>query len=115
MSAAEVWVVDDDRSIRWVLEKALGRSGISVRCFENGRQVLDRLPRERPATVVTDVRMPETDGFTLLDANGAGTASLTIPRIRALSGLRLYTGFAVIDTMAGTVDDFSTTFTFGIE
>ena len=46
---------------------------------------------------------------------GAGTATLAIPSIRALRGLRLYTGFAVIDLMTGSVDDFSTSFTFSIE
>ena len=62
----EVWVVDDDRSIRFVLEKALVRAGLGVRTFESGDAVLAALRTGRPRALFCDVRMPGTDGFGLL-------------------------------------------------
>ncbi len=62
-----VWVVDDDRSIRWVLERALQQAGIQVELFDSAEPLLRRLETESPHAVVTDVRMPGTDGFELLD------------------------------------------------
>ncbi|MDO9371665.1 MAG: nitrogen regulation protein NR(I) [Gammaproteobacteria bacterium] len=61
-----VWVVDDDRSIRWVLEKALHQAGMEVTCFENAARVLTALARERPDALISDIRMPGTDGLALL-------------------------------------------------
>ncbi len=55
---SHVWVIDDDRSIRWVLEKALERGGISVRTFASADGARDLLERERPDVIVTDIRMP---------------------------------------------------------
>jgi two-component system nitrogen regulation response regulator GlnG len=64
---ARVWVIDDDRSIRWVLEKALSQAGLDVTCFENADAVLARLVREQPQAIISDIRMPGTDGLALLD------------------------------------------------
>jgi two-component system, NtrC family, nitrogen regulation response regulator GlnG len=61
-----VWIVDDDRSMRWVLEKALQKSGIGVRCFCNAAEMLRVLEHEAPDVVVTDVRMPGIDGLDLM-------------------------------------------------
>ena len=61
-----VWIVDDDQSIRWVLEKALERAGLSVRSFSNGNDLLDALVAEQPSVLLTDVRMPGLDGLSLL-------------------------------------------------
>ncbi len=58
-----VWIIDDDRSIRWVFEKALAREGIAHRTFESARQALDRLGEETPRVVVSDIRMPGTSGL----------------------------------------------------
>ncbi len=63
----KVWVIDDDRSIRWVLEKALQKANIQVTSFSNATGVMEALEREQPDAVVSDIRMPGTDGLTLLD------------------------------------------------
>jgi two-component system nitrogen regulation response regulator GlnG len=62
-----VWVVDDDRSIRWVLEKALKQAQIEVKTFENGDSVLRALERQAPTVIVTDIRMPGMNGLQLLE------------------------------------------------
>ncbi|MFT6387782.1 MAG: two-component system nitrogen regulation response regulator GlnG [Cellvibrionaceae bacterium] len=62
-----IWIVDDDRSIRWVLEKALAKEGWLVSTFDNGDAALKQLGREQPAAIVSDVRMPGIDGLDLLN------------------------------------------------
>jgi len=62
----QVWIVDDDSSIRWVMEKALSRAGLNCRAFETGDDVLEALTDEEPLVVVSDIRMPGMDGITLL-------------------------------------------------
>ena len=62
----KVWIIDDDRSIRWVLEKALEQENIESLSFENGDKVLNALNREIPDAVISDVRMPGIDGLSLL-------------------------------------------------
>ncbi|MFT0548204.1 nitrogen regulation protein NR(I) [Allopusillimonas ginsengisoli] len=61
-----VWIIDDDQSIRWVLEKALGRASIPVRSFAQGSEVLAALKAGTPSVLVTDIRMPGVDGLSLL-------------------------------------------------
>jgi len=61
-----VWVIDDDRSIRWVLEKALQKAEMEVRTFESANEVLEALAREQPDVMISDVRMPGMDGLSLL-------------------------------------------------
>ncbi|WP_296803034.1 nitrogen regulation protein NR(I) [Thiolapillus sp.] len=65
-NATAVWIVDDDRSIRWVLEKALAKAGFDVRSFEHPGDLLKALQAYEPAVIVSDIRMPEMDGLTLL-------------------------------------------------
>lgn len=61
-----VWILDDDRSIRWVLEKSLTKTGLSTETFENGDQLLDRLAHELPDAIISDIRMPGINGLDLL-------------------------------------------------
>ncbi len=62
-----VWVVDDDRSIRWVLEKALKGANINVQTFEDAQSVLDKMKSTQPDAIISDIRMPGMDGFELLE------------------------------------------------
>ncbi|MBM7456201.1 two-component system nitrogen regulation response regulator GlnG [Oceanisphaera litoralis] len=64
----QVWIVDDDSSIRWVLERALGQAGFDCQSFANGESVLTALSGQQPSVVVSDIRMGGMDGLTLLGA-----------------------------------------------
>ncbi|MGD8712840.1 MAG: sigma 54-interacting transcriptional regulator, partial [Thiohalophilus sp.] len=66
MSTETIWIVDDDRSIRWVLEKAFKGSGMEVRTFEEADGVLRALTRNEPDVIISDIRMPGMDGLELL-------------------------------------------------
>jgi len=61
-----VWIVDDDQSIRWVLEKALAREHLNCRSFNNPNDVLDALEKSKPDVIVSDIRMPRGSGIHLL-------------------------------------------------
>ncbi|MEW8000758.1 MAG: nitrogen regulation protein NR(I) [Candidatus Thiodiazotropha endolucinida] len=65
--SCRVWVIDDDRSIRWVLQKTLEKADMDVTCFESADRVLNYLDKEQPDVVVSDIRMPGMDGFELLE------------------------------------------------
>ncbi|MGI9292949.1 MAG: nitrogen regulation protein NR(I) [Pseudomonadales bacterium] len=62
----QVWIIDDDRSIRWVLEKALHQAGINCLSFEDGLSAQKKLNQEQPAAIISDIRMPQLDGLELL-------------------------------------------------
>jgi len=64
---ANIWVIDDDRSIRWVLEKALKNEGMHVQSFETADKALKLLANEEPDVLITDIRMPGMSGLELLD------------------------------------------------
>jgi two-component system nitrogen regulation response regulator GlnG len=61
-----VWIVDDDRSIRWVLEKALAREDIPYKAFSTANEVLQAMQQGQPQVLVSDIRMPGDSGLTLL-------------------------------------------------
>lgn len=61
-----VWILDDDRSIRWVLEKSLSKTGLHTESFENGNDLLHRLEQELPDAIISDIRMPGISGLDLL-------------------------------------------------
>ncbi|MDA9736607.1 nitrogen regulation protein NR(I) [Gammaproteobacteria bacterium] len=62
-----IWIVDDDESIRWVLEKGLAESGMDVQTFDSANKVIKRLETENPQLILTDIRMPGPSGIELLD------------------------------------------------
>ena len=61
-----VWIIDDDRSIRWVFEKALTRENIAFKTFSSADEALGALGSETPQLVVSDIRMPGESGLELL-------------------------------------------------
>jgi two-component system nitrogen regulation response regulator GlnG len=63
-----VWIIDDDRSIRWVLEKALLREDIPCMTFSSASDALRELERSQPSAVLSDIRMPGVSGLELLQA-----------------------------------------------
>ncbi|MFV2004283.1 MAG: nitrogen regulation protein NR(I) [Gammaproteobacteria bacterium] len=65
-STRHIWIIDDDDSIRWVLQKALVGAGFAVTSFDNANTILDKLKQEEPDAIITDIRMPGIDGLELL-------------------------------------------------
>ncbi|RRJ83124.1 nitrogen regulation protein NR(I) [Aestuariirhabdus litorea] len=66
MNQSKVWIIDDDRSIRWVLEKALQQEAITTSSFESGDQVMQKISQTQPEVIISDIRMPGIDGLALL-------------------------------------------------
>lgn len=68
MITEQVWIVDDDSSIRWVLEKAFASENISTASFESAKNLLVALDHDQPEVIISDIRMPDIDGITLLNS-----------------------------------------------
>ena len=83
-----VWIVDDDRSIRWVLEKALSKEPFEVECFEHAEMALARLETKRPDVIISDVRMPGMDGMAMLNQIIEKTPGLPVIIMTAHSDLQ---------------------------
>lgn len=66
--ADNIWIIDDDDSIRWVLQKALEKANFDVTSFNSADHVIDQLKNFEPDTIITDIRMPGMDGLSLLSA-----------------------------------------------
>ncbi|MHB8549699.1 MAG: nitrogen regulation protein NR(I) [Acidiferrobacterales bacterium] len=81
------WVIDDDQSIRWVLERALQQEGIAVRTFESAENVLASLSHQQPDAIISDIRMPGIGGLDLLESIRARYPELPIIIITAHSDL----------------------------
>ena len=82
-----VWVVDDDDSIRWVLNRAFEKAGFTTRDFANGELLLDALKSAQPNVIVSDIRMPGTDGFDVLSEVNTRFENLPIVIMTAHSDL----------------------------
>ena len=82
-----VWLVDDDASIRFVLEKALTRAGFTVQSFAEAQSVLNALKFSQPSVLISDVRMPGMDGMALLELIAEQVPGLPVIIITAHSDL----------------------------
>ncbi|RLJ67915.1 nitrogen regulation protein NR(I) [Sulfurisoma sediminicola] len=83
-----VWIIDDDRSIRWVLEKALGREDIPSRSFESANEALAALADgDKPSVMVSDIRMPGQSGLDLLKRVKESVPDLPVIIMTAYSDL----------------------------
>jgi two-component system nitrogen regulation response regulator GlnG len=82
-----VWIIDDDRSIRWVFEKALTRENIAFKTFASAQEALAALDTETPQVVVSDIRMPGESGLELLQRAKALHANLPVIIMTAYSDL----------------------------
>ena len=82
-----VWIIDDDRSIRWVFEKALTRENIVFRAFASAREAMAALENEAPQVIVSDIRMPGESGLELLQMAKARHPSLPVIIMTAYSDL----------------------------
>ncbi|TNE95396.1 MAG: nitrogen regulation protein NR(I) [Gammaproteobacteria bacterium] len=78
MEKRTVWIVDDDRSIRWVMEKALSRAELQVTSFEDASELLAKLDKSQPDTIISDIRMPGIDGLQLLQKIHISNPSLPV-------------------------------------
>ena len=82
-----VWIVDDDPSVRWVLEKALKQANIETRSFERAEHLLEAIDEDTPDVLITDVRMPGMSGIALLERLRGSLPDLPIIVITAHSDL----------------------------
>ena len=82
-----IWIVDDDASIRWVLEKALARESLETRSFANAHDALAAFETDTPQVLVSDIRMPGESGIELLGAVKARHPGLPVIIITAFSDL----------------------------
>ena len=67
MDNRHIWIVDDDESIRWVLERGLSEKGMDVKTFDSASKVIKKLETENPQLILTDIKMPGKSGIDLLD------------------------------------------------
>src|SRR5690606_26854861 len=82
-----VWVVDDDESVRWVLEQALKQAHMIPRGFVSGYAFFAALERQRPDVLITDIRMPDMSGLELMEKLGGTEPDLPVIVITAHSDL----------------------------
>lgn len=83
----EVWIVDDDDTIRWILEKALQADAINTRSFMSSEKVLSSLKNAQPSAIITDIRMPGSSGLELLAAIQTHHADIPVIVMTAHSDL----------------------------
>ncbi|UCD69596.1 MAG: nitrogen regulation protein NR(I) [Betaproteobacteria bacterium] len=87
MHIKPIWIIDDDRSIRWVFEKALSRENIAFKTFASAPEALAALQTSVPQVVVSDIRMPGGSGLELLETLRAQYPSLPVIIMTAYSDL----------------------------
>jgi two-component system nitrogen regulation response regulator GlnG len=82
-----VWIVDDDESVRWVLEQALKQAHMFPRAFDSGQEFFAALAQGRPDVLITDIRMPDMSGLELMERLGRTDPDIPVIVITAHSDL----------------------------
>ena len=82
-----IWIVDDDKSIRWVLEKSLDKAGFDIESFDNGDSLLEKLSTSQPDAIISDIRMPGKDGLEVLNLVSASYPQVPVIIMTAHSDL----------------------------
>ena len=82
-----IWVVDDDEAIRFVLQRALRKSGHQVECFESVTAVSNALRERQPHAILTDIRLPDADGLSVMEIMDRRQISLPVIAMTAFSDL----------------------------
>ena len=85
-----VWVVDDDKSIRWVLEKALTKEKYDVSSFDSPDKLLAEFAEKTPDVIISDIRMPGSDGITLLEKIKLKSPDTPVIIMTAYSDVSIY-------------------------
>ena len=85
--SAKIWVVDDDEAIRFVLERALRKNGYPVECFDSVGSVSLALETSRPQAILTDIRLPDADGLSVMDTLERRAISIPVIAMTAYSDL----------------------------
>ena len=85
--SSKICVIDDDRSIRFVLEKALEGAGMQVASYASADTALSAISKQEPAVILTDIRMPGMDGLELLERINASFPELPVIIMTAHSDL----------------------------
>ncbi len=88
MSQEKIWVIEDDASIRWILNKAFEKLDASVDLFDNAEDALARLDSESPSVVLTDIRMPGKSGLVFLEEFKQQYADIPVIVMTAFSDLQ---------------------------
>jgi two-component system nitrogen regulation response regulator GlnG len=84
---ADIWVVDDDEAIRFVLQRALQRKGYGVRCFESVGSIREALEYGHPGAILTDIRLPDADGLSVVDTLEKQAIDIPVIAMTAYSDL----------------------------
>jgi two-component system nitrogen regulation response regulator GlnG len=84
---ADVWILDDDEAIRFVLQRALTRRGYEVECFHEVRALSDALERGHPRAVLTDIRLPDADGLGVVEMLAERSIDIPVIAMTAYSDL----------------------------
>ena len=85
--AATVWIVDDDEAIRFVLERALSRAGYQTRSFDTVTAISEALSKGQPSVIITDIRLPDADGLSILQTLKDNDQTVPVIAITAFSDL----------------------------
>jgi two-component system nitrogen regulation response regulator GlnG len=87
IAAVDVWVVDDDEAIRFVLQRALSKRGFDVECFDEVRAVRKALQSGHPQAILTDIRLPDADGLSVVEMLAQQSIDIPVIAMTAYSDL----------------------------